>query len=242
MSKRVLIVEDEPDILELINFNLSAEGFLVTTALSAEEGWEKLPKFKPDLVLLDIMLPGKSGLDFCKDLKSEAEYQNIPVIMLTARDSEDDIIKGLDGGADDYVAKPFSPKVLISRIHAVLRRSEANLTESDQIRYESLVMHTDEHRVELEGKPLVLTISEFNILKALMEKPGRAFTRQQLIDIIRGTDYAVTDRTIDFQMVGLRRKLGPLGQNIETVRGVGYRLKGDSLELQETVEVKESIF
>ena len=147
--------------------------------------------------------------------------------MLTARDSEEDMIKGLDGGADDYVSKPFSPKVLLSRIQAVLRRSAPLSTESDfHLIYGPLKMNTEEHCVELDDQKLELTVSEFNILRKFMENPGRAFSRQVLIDTIRGEDYAVTDRTIDFQMVGLRRKLGPLGQSIETVRGVGYRLKG----------------
>ncbi len=226
LPKKVLIVEDEPDIQELIRFNLSQSGFETECVESTELASVEMQKFHPDLILLDIMLPGTSGIEFCSWLRKSDKYNSIPIIMLTALDSEKDIINGLDAGADDYIPKPFSPNILISRIKALLRRTSKS-QKSFQLKYGLLEMDTESHRVELGQSEVKLTVSEFSILKAFMSRPGRVYTRQQLIDLIRGEDYAVTDRTIDFQMVGLRRKLGSLGQSIETVRGIGYRLKGE---------------
>ncbi|MCB0394772.1 MAG: response regulator transcription factor [Bdellovibrionales bacterium] len=227
VSKKVLIVEDESDIANLIHFHLNTAGFTVMVASSSEEARHRVAEFSPDLVLLDIMLPGASGIEFCRWLRSISK-SSVPVIMLTALDTEDDVVKGLEVGADDYVAKPFSPTVLISRVKAALRRTnDFNSQPKRHLNFGPLKLDIDQHTVYLSGDELKLTISEFSLLKTFLTQPGRVFTRQQLIDTIRGQDYAVTDRTIDFQMVGLRRKLGEMGQNIETVRGIGYRLRGE---------------
>jgi two-component system phosphate regulon response regulator PhoB len=226
-TPKVLIVEDENDIALLIQFHLQEAQYVTHISSSSEDAKSRLKDFDPDVILLDVMLPGTSGLEFCKWLRTSFGSK-VPVIMLTARDSEEDIIKGLESGADDYVIKPFSPPVLVSRVKAALRRSsDLNTQPEKRLAFGPLKIDLDQHIVSLGDSEVVLTISEFSLLKTFVSQPGRVFTRQQLIDTIRGQDYAVTDRTIDFQMVGLRRKLGSMGQNIETVRGVGYRLRGD---------------
>lgn len=226
----ILIIEDDEDIQQLVSYNLIKAGFHVTCADTGEEGLKKLQADGVDCILLDLMLPEMSGLEVCRALKKNDKNKFIPVLMLTAKGEEDDVVTGLDCGADDYVTKPFSPKVLIARIKALLRRKSEQAGESpvekhDLIRIHGLEIHPGRHEVTLKDKPLQLTMTEFGILLLLASKPGWVYTRQQIIDSVRGYDFLVTPRAIDVQIFGLRKKLGEAGSNIETVRGIGYRLK-----------------
>lgn len=227
-SELILAIDDEEDILELIEFNLSREGFMVITAENAEEGLRLISKENPKLLLLDLMLPGMDGFDVTKKIRSSGSNSNLPIIMLTAKGEEADIVTGLELGADDYIAKPFSPRVLIARIKSVLRRGkrlDSAQRDSEEINIEGLRIHTGRHQVFADESPLSLTHSEFEILKFLASKPGWVFTRSQIVDAVHGESYPVTERSVDVQIVGLRKKLGSYGDYIETVRGVGYRFK-----------------
>jgi len=225
-KERILIVDDEEDILELIAFNLTRDGFRTETAMTGETALEMARRGKPDLVLLDLMLPGIDGLDVCRLLKSDSSTAGIPVIMLTAKGEDADIVTGLELGADDYVTKPFSPRVLLARIKAVLRRGAREAQEEQSfIRTENLVINLTSREVTMDGEPVQLTASEFNILTYITKRPGWVFTRNQIINAVRGEDYPVTERSIDVQIVGLRKKLGEAGKHIRTVRGIGYRFK-----------------
>lgn len=228
MSKeKILVVEDEQDILELIAYNLTKEGFRVKTVTTGEAAIREAKANPPDLILLDLMLPGLDGLEVCRELKTRSsELGRVPIMMVTAKGEEADIVTGLELGADDYVTKPFSPRVLLARIRAVLRRRERDGEDNTgPLEIHDLVMHPGRHEVLLEGKPVELTVTEFKILFYLARRPGWVFTRQQIVQAVHGTDYPVTDRSIDVQIVGLRKKLGEHGNLIETVRGVGYRFK-----------------
>nr|WP_320049058.1 response regulator transcription factor [uncultured Desulfuromonas sp.] len=230
MNKKILIVEDEEDILALVHYNLSRDGFQVTTATTGEEGVEQARKEHPDLMILDLMLPGMDGLEVCEALKKDRELRDIPVIMLTAKGEESDIVKGLEMGAADYVTKPFSPKVLLARVKAVLRRYEQgdeteHVPTDAVIERHGLVIHPGRNEVLVDGRSVDLTYTEFRVLHFLASRPGWVFTRYQIVNAVRGEDYSVTDRAVDVQIVGLRRKLGNFGHCIETVRGVGYRFK-----------------
>lgn len=228
---RILVVEDEADISELIRYNLELAKFEVKAVLSGEEVFAAVSEFNPDLILLDLMLPGLSGLEVCQRLKQSANSKNTPIIMVTAKGEETDIIKGLELGADDYVTKPFSPQVLTARVTAVLRRSRKEsdiVDDSKTIKVAELEIDPGRVEVKIKGEKVDLTQSEFRILQFLALRPGWVYTRAQIVEAIHGSNYAVTDRTIDFQMVGLRKKLGPAGDRIETVRGVGYRFKDES--------------
>ena len=226
-KKHIIFVEDESDIQELVQFNLTREGFQVTGYTSGEEGLSAIKKVKPDLILLDLMLPGIDGLEICRQLKRDSKTENIPVIMITAKTEESDIVTGLELGADDYLTKPFSPKVLIARIRSVLRRQKAaKITSQSIINIENLSINPGKYEVLVDNKPLSLTLTEFQILHILSRRPGWVYTRNQLIDAVHGEDAIITDRSIDVQIVGLRKKLGKAGQYIETVRGIGYRFKG----------------
>jgi two-component system alkaline phosphatase synthesis response regulator PhoP len=225
-AEHILVVDDEEDILELVSYNLTKAGYRVTSVTSGEEAIKSARAKQPDLVLLDLMLPGVDGLEVCNTLKRDHRTANIPVVMLTARGEEADIVSGLELGADDYITKPFSPRVLLARIKAVLRRKmKAPVEEQAVIRLKDLVMHPGRHEVTARGKRVDLTSTEFRILHLLVRRPGWVFTRQQIIDAARGEDYAVTDRSVDVHISGLRKKLGPFGAQIETVHGVGYRFK-----------------
>lgn len=222
----ILVVEDEEDILELIAFNLKKEGYIVSTATTGEKGIELARTTPPHLILLDVMLPGMDGLEACKILKHDPTTINVPIVMLTAKGEESDIITGLEIGADDYMTKPFSPRVLVARVRNLLRRKkQESLDPNISIKRDEIVIHPGRHEVLIKGKPVELTFTEFKVLQVLASRPGWVFTRQQIVDAVRGEDYAVTDRSVDVQIVGLRRKLGAHGQHIETVRGVGYRFK-----------------
>jgi len=228
-SKNILVVEDDLDIRELISFNLANEGHQVFEANDGEVGIDKARNNNPDLILLDLMLPGIQGLDVCRVIKSDQETKEIPIIMVTALGQEEDIVKGLETGADDYITKPFSIKVLIARVNAVLKRSiEVGEDKSKDILINGINIKTRSREVWV-NKNLIndLTFSEFQILYLLAGHPGWVFTRYQIIDKIRGDNYPVTDRSVDFQIVGLRKKLGDAGKLIKTVRGVGYRFTPD---------------
>ena len=224
----ILLVEDEHDIRELLKFHLERENLAVEAYEKGEDALAALKTRGVSLVLLDLMLPGIDGLEVCRRLKAQPETREIPIIMLTAKDSEADIVAGLEMGAADYVCKPFSPRVLMARIHAVLRRpmtDAAPETDGPAITIGPLTVDPGRHKVEIKGKEIQLTYTEFRILRMLVENPGRAFSRQQIVDQVRGESYSVTERIVDVQMVSLRKKLGPLGDWIETVRGVGYRFR-----------------
>ena len=228
-SKNILVVEDDLDIRELISFNLANEGHQVFEANDGEVGIDKARNNNPDLILLDLMLPGIQGLDVCRIIKSDQETKEIPIIMVTALGQEEDIVKGLEIGADDYITKPFSIKVLIARVNAVLKRSiEVGEDKSKDILINGINIKTSSREVWVNKNPIKdLTFSEFQILYLLAGHPGWVFTRYQIIDKIRGDNYPVTDRSVDFQIVGLRKKLGDAGKLIKTVRGVGYRFTPD---------------
>ena len=228
-SKNILVVEDDSDIRELISFNLKNEGYQVFEANDGEVGIDKARNNNPNLILLDLMLPGIQGLDVCRIIKSDQETKEIPIIMVTALGQEEDIVKGLETGADDYITKPFSIKVLIARVNAVLKRSiEVGEYKTKDILINGINIKTRSREVWV-NKNLIndLTFSEFQILYLLAGHPGWVFTRYQIIDKIRGDNYPVTDRSVDFQIVGLRKKLGDAGKLIKTVRGVGYRFTPD---------------
>ena len=224
---RILIIEDEEDIRELVRYNLQRERYQIDEAESGEDGIKLLSQNRPDLILLDLMLPGKDGMEICRELKRSAEFSAIPVVMMTARGEESDVVSGLELGADDYVVKPFSPKVLVARVKAVLRReiSEKEAAPDDVLTIYELMIHPGRHEVTVKDNPVDLTASEFAILHFLARRPGWVFTRYQIVDAVHGEDYPVTERSVDVQIVGLRKKLKKAGEYIETVRGIGYRFK-----------------
>jgi two-component system alkaline phosphatase synthesis response regulator PhoP len=224
-SKTILVVDDEEDVLELVKYNLEKNGYRVTTASTGEEAISKARSIVPNLVLLDLMLPGIDGLEVCKQLKSNPKTEQVPVIMLTAKGEESDVVVGLEVGADDYITKPFSPKVLIARIRRILHRSVVQQRESYPVKIHEINIDPSRHEVLVKGKRTDLTYTEFKILYALARRPGIVFTRYQIVDAVHGNDYLVTERAVDVQIVSLRRKLGPYGKYIETVRGIGYRFK-----------------
>ena len=227
MSRQsVLVVEDEEDIMEVIRFNLEKEGYEVHQALSGEKALQVIENNLPSLVLLDLMLPGINGLDLCRIFKQNDRTKAIPVIMLTAKSEDADIVAGLEMGAEDYITKPFSPRVLLARVRMVLRRRETGVKDdSSVIQVEGMQIHPGRHEVTMGDNVVDLTPSEFRILHYLARRPGWVYSRDQIIDAIRGHGYVVTDRAIDVQVVGLRKKLGDYGKLIETVRGIGYRFR-----------------
>jgi two-component system, OmpR family, alkaline phosphatase synthesis response regulator PhoP len=231
-NEHVLVVDDEPDILELLQYNLEKEGFAVTCVASGEDALAAARTKLPDVIILDLMLPGVDGLEVCRRLKGDSRTRQVPVVMLTAKGSEADIVTGLELGAADYVTKPFSPRVLTARVKAVLRRDAETAGDGTLLRVAGLTIHPGKHQVLSGGAPVELTAAEFRILHFLARRPGWVFTRQQLVDAAQGddayvNDRYVTDRSVDVHIVSLRRKLGAAGAAIETVRGVGYRLKED---------------
>ncbi len=225
---KILVVEDEAPIQELLQFNLERSKYRVKVVDSGEEAMEEAVKYQPSLILLDIMLPGADGLEVCKRLKANPQTLGIPIIMLTALCEEADIVTGLELGADDYITKPFSPRVLLARVKAALRRIESAkpaTADGEQIVIHDLTIDVARHKVDVAGEDVTLTFTEFKVLQLLASQPGRVFTRYQIVDAVHGDDYPVTDRSVDVQIVGLRKKLGEAGQYIETVRGIGYRFK-----------------
>ena len=225
MSKeKILVVDDEEDILELVRYNLAREGYTVVCAASGEAALKTAASDPVDLIILDLMLPGIDGLEVARRLRQNSGTKETPIVMLTAKGEEADIVTGLELGADDYVTKPFSPRILIARVKAVIRRrSGIAEAECEVLTIRELSIHTGRRHVTAKGRSLGLTYTEFQVLHFLARRPGWVFTRSQIVDAVRGDDYPVTDRSVDVQIVGLRKKLGPLGKYIETVRGVGYR-------------------
>jgi two-component system alkaline phosphatase synthesis response regulator PhoP len=221
----ILIVDDEEDIRELVELNLAQEGYKVLSCETGEQALEIAVSKLPELIVLDLMLPGIDGLEVCKKLKSNIKTENIPIVMLTAKGEETDIVTGLELGADDYVTKPFKGKVLVARVRRILRRTAA-LSEADSIiKIHDLTIDPARREVLVKGKPIELTFTEFNVLHTLAKRPGLVFTRYQIVDVLHSGDYLVTERAVDVQIVSLRKKLGSCGKYIETVRGVGYRFK-----------------
>jgi DNA-binding response OmpR family regulator len=223
----ILVIDDEKDLIELVGYNLEKEGFQVQGALDGESGLAMAAHDLPDIILVDLMLPGIDGLEVCRRLRSETRTAGIPIIMLTAKSSEPDRIVGLELGADDYVTKPFSPRELAARIKAVLRRTSAPLipASSTVIRRGELTIDFGRREVSCKRKNIVLTATEFRLLHFLANHPGRVFSRSELIDGALGREISVVDRTIDVHITGLRRKLANCRKWIETVRGFGYRFK-----------------
>ena len=225
-KEKLLVVDDEEDILELVRYNLVREGFQVECAATGEKALSKAKSDAYDLILLDLMLPGIDGLDVARKLKDDPKSRSIPIVMLTAKGEEADIVTGLELGADDYMTKPFSPRVLTARVRAVLRRKTTEPADNSSIlKIHGLEIHPGRRSVVAEGKTINLTYTEFQVLYILARRPGWVFTRSQIVDSVRGDDYPVTDRSVDVQIVGLRKKLGPHSKYIETVRGVGYRFR-----------------
>ncbi len=227
MSKRkLIIIEDEPDILEVLHYNLKRDGHEVFIATDGITGLSLIKREKPDLVLLDLMLPGMDGLEICSAVKNDPSTQNIFIIMLTAKSEESDVVLGLGVGADDYVAKPFSPKEVTARVTAILRRSipsdeAANL---DQINVGDLAIDSVKHKVTIAGREIKLTATEFRLLRYLASNPGRVFSREQLLNRTLGNDIVVIDRNIDVHVRGIRKKMEVEPPLIETIRGIGYRM------------------
>ncbi len=225
-KETILVVDDEEDILELIRYNLAREGYQVICAISGEKALEKAKNENLDLIVLDLMLPGIDGLEVARRLKQQEKTSHIPIIMLTAKGEEADIVTGLELGADDYVTKPFSPRILMARVKAVLRRQMAEEENPEEIIHIHQLTIDPRRRHVLAGSQSIdLTFSGFQILYFLARRPGWVFTRSQIVDAVRGDDYPVTDRSVDVQIVGLRKKLDTFADYIETVRGVGYRFK-----------------
>ncbi|MCL2878633.1 MAG: response regulator transcription factor [Treponema sp.] len=226
-TERILIIEDDPDIHEMLRHAFAREGWELIHAETGEEGLQALQSKGADCVILDIMLPGMDGLKTLRKIRKDAALQTLPVILCTARGEDADVITGLELGADDYVIKPYSPRVLAARIRAGLRRNEHKASAEAGLQtvwqYGKLVLDREKHSVYLGETPIDLLVTEFDILAEFMSHPDIVFTRQKLIAAVHGSDYPVTDRSIDVQIMGLRRKLGESGGMIETIRGIGYR-------------------
>ena len=235
IKRFVLIVEDEEDIRELVSYHLLKDGYQVASVSSGEEALAVAETQIPDLILLDVMLPGIDGFSVCQRLRASPKTAEVAVMMLTAKSEEADIVRGLNQGATDYITKPFSPRVLLARVRAALRRQQAVATpeleeieeegEEEVIHIHELVIHPGRHEVRVNGTPVSLSSTEFRVLHYIAGRPGWVFSRQQILNGVHGDNYAITDRAVDVQIVGLRKKLGEAGKYIETVRGVGYRFR-----------------
>ena len=223
--ERILLIEDEPDIAEVLQYNLEKEGFAVETAQRGDAGLEAVRRDAPDLILLDLMLPGIDGLELTRLLKRDAATARLPIVMLTARGEEVDRIVGLELGADDYISKPFSPREVVLRVKAVLRRLQPEAADSDLLSVGAIELDAAAHQLRVRGREVPLTATEFRLLKLLMERCGRVQTRGQLLSDVWGYAEDIDSRTVDTHVRRLRRKLGPEADRIETVIGVGYRLR-----------------
>jgi len=225
-QEKILLVDDEEDILELLSYNLRRGGFRTVGVTTGEAALKKIETDTPNLIILDLMLPGIDGLEITRKLKSSRKTEKIPIIMLSAKGEESDVVAGLELGADDYVTKPFSPRILIARVKAMIRRGSVSADDTESvIHIHNGMIHPGRREVVINGHLVELTYTEFQVLYYLARRPGWVATRSQIVDAVKGTDYFVTDRSVDVQIVGLRKKLGVWGKNIETVRGVGYRIK-----------------
>ena len=226
-KKVVFVVEDEPDILELIAINLEKSGYAVTKFTEAGPMLTLLEKKRPDILLLDLMLPDHDGMDVCKNVKADEKYRDIPIIMVTAKTDELDVVLGLELGADDYIPKPFSPRELVARVKAVLRRGKrTDVPTSQKIKIgDMLTIDTEKFEVNVQDKRVHLTTTEFSILKMLAQKPGWVYSREKILDLLWGDEKDVFDRTVDVHIKNLRDKLGPAGKLVKNIRGVGYKLE-----------------
>jgi two-component system phosphate regulon response regulator PhoB len=222
--QKILVVDDEEDILELVKFNLLKEGFSVITALTGEEAIKAVLREHPDLIILDIMLPGLNGYEICRLIKANPDTAAIPIVMLTAKDAEGDELRGWEMGADDYITKPFSNKILLARVKNILKKKSLPAPKEKGFEFEELVILPDSREVIVKGEKVDLTETEFRILMLFAEQPGIVFTRAQIVDSVRGEDYPVTDRSVDVHIVSLRKKLAQCSKMIRTMRGVGYKL------------------
>lgn len=222
---KLLLIEDEEDIAALIKLQAEMAGYRLVVEVDGLNGLRAIEKEKPDLIILDLMLPGLSGLDVCRKIKTNPDLKDIPVIMISAKSEELDVVLGLELGADDYVTKPFSPKILFSRVRAVLRRGKEPEKAPKTLAFGQFTLEVDRYQISKKGKYIPLTLSEFGILKRLVMNPGKVLTRNQLLDDIQNSDAFVVDRNIDVHIASLRKKLGPSFEWIDTVRGVGYRFK-----------------
>lgn len=226
MSKeKILVVDDEQDLVKLIRYHLEKDGYKVISAYNGEDALFLARKERPELVILDLMLPGIDGLEVCKRLKADQELANTAIVMLTAKGEEADITMGLKLGADDYMTKPFSPKELVARVQAVLRRTKTVSTAKDYIAIGDLIIDLYKHEVTIKNEPIPLTLTEFKLLHQLASKPGRVFTRDQLLDAVSGSETFVIDRTIDVHVASLRKKLKAFANRIITIRGIGYKFR-----------------
>ncbi len=228
-NERILAVDDEPAILELERYNLEKEGFTVLTAKDGEEALRLAAAEQPELILLDLMLPRLSGLDVCRKLRENPLTSGIPVIMVTARTEDSDVVLGLELGAEDYVTKPFSPRVLVARVRTILRRKnrKAPVPEGKSTAIHGITIDPERHEIFSEGIPLLLSVTEFQILEYLAQNPGRVFSRNQIINAVKGGSYPVTERSIDVQILSIRKKLADKAELIETIRGIGYRMRDE---------------
>lgn len=226
-KKRILLIEDEEDIAALIKLQAELSGYKLHVEVDGINGYRAIEREKPDLVILDVMLPGENGLDVCRRMKSSSELKNIPVVILSAKGEELDIVLGLELGADDYVQKPFSPKILFSRIKAILRRGKEPEKTTKSVKFSDFILDVDRYSLRKGEKVIPLTLSEFGILRRLVTNRGKVLTRNQLLDDINNDDAFIVDRNIDVHIASLRKKLGPTFDWIETVRGVGYRFRED---------------
>ena len=224
-KKTVLTIEDDPDIVEVVRYNLEREGFRVLVSTDGERGLAEASRARPDLILLDIMLPGIDGLEVCRRLRGQESTSPIPIMMLTAKEEEADVIVGLEMGADDYMTKPFSPRELVARVRAALRRAGRTFTvgEKTRIQIHDLTLDSTRHEVLHQGNPVPLTRAEFRLLWTLASKPGRVFQRSELVDRITAGETYIIDRNVDVHISSIRKKLGEAGSVIATVRGVGYK-------------------
>lgn len=224
-KEKILVVDDEQDLVKLIRYHLEKDGYRVLSAHNGEDALFLSRKERPELLILDLMLPGMDGLEVCKRLKADRDLTNTAIVMLTAKGEEADITTGLKLGADDYITKPFSPKELVARAQAVLRRTKSASAIQEYIKIDDLTIDLDKHEVIIKNEPVQLTLAEFKILYHLARKPGRVFTRDQLLDAVSGPETAVTDRTIDVHVASLRKKLKTFANRIATIRGIGYKFK-----------------
>jgi DNA-binding response OmpR family regulator len=224
---KILLIEDEEDIAALIKLQATIFGYKVVIAEDGLNGYAAVEKERPDIIILDLMLPGQSGLDVCRKVKANPETMHIPIIILSAKSEETDVVLGLELGADDYVTKPFSPRILFSRVKAVLRRLAEDEKPMQVITFGDYAIEVEKYLVKKKDKPIALTLSEFGILRRLVSNSGKVLTRNQLLDDLQTDDAFVVDRNIDVHVAALRKKLGPNFEHIETVRGVGYRFRSE---------------
>ena len=226
-KQKIIVVEDEPDLVDVVTYNLKREGYLVLAAQRGDEGINLIRSERPDLVLLDLMLPGMDGLSICRQMKSDTSLSEIPIIIASAKGEESDVVIGLEMGADDYLAKPFSPRELLARIKAVLRRGAPRDVSKDRVVIRDLVIDSGKHEVRIEDEIVSLTSTEFKLLHHLASSKGRAFSREQLLNKVVGMGVVVVDRNIDVHIRAVRKKLGNHSNMIQTIRGVGYRFVED---------------